>query len=526
MKHLLSILLLSIILAACSSDPIAPPATDGTPIKLSLRIATQSKDTQSKDAQSKASASPALGWNYEQGDELIEDWVVIMVNDADHTIEQVFTPATSPNNVETDNVTTNLRTTASNKTFYSFANISLAQLEQATRHTFAKGGTMPDIASATWHIDGNGFNPKAKDATTGRAQGIPMTGICHMSLTNKDNETTKTLYVVRMLAKLQFNITNKTGDKITLNTISIDSISANPASSSVQNVMLFPSATPTDANTQVVQQPRLNGTQPQQVYTLALNKTVANDASIAQTLYVNECTTPANTFGQFMLTVRLTMADGTTTQQRYSVVSNDNGNWHFIARNDWRIIPSSCKTSSSTSYRSTFLPLACCLARSRRPTVHSPAPSTPAASSASPPKSHVLTMVRPCPMPTGNSAASAPTPTLPHRRPASMPRPPHGSPVAATSPAPLAPPLARPTTHFTSPTTPRGAPLCAVCASCVHNNHCINHYDKASHHTSVITIVVIIPHRHSTLLERDGRGRCQRGTCLPQQCGIWLYSRN
>ena len=40
-----------------------------------------------------------------------------------------------------------------------------------------------------------------------------------------------------------------------------------------------------------------------------------------------------------MLTVRLTMADGTTTQQRYSVVSNDNGNWHFIARNDWRIIP-------------------------------------------------------------------------------------------------------------------------------------------------------------------------------------------
>ena len=218
MKHLLSILLLSIILAACSSDPIAPPATDGTPIKLSLRIATQSKDTQSKDAQSKASASPTLGWNYEQGDELIEDWVVIMVNDADHTIEQVFTPTHSPNNVEADDVATNLRTTASNKTFYSFANISLAQLEQATGHTFAKGGTMPDIASATWHIDGNDFDPKAKDATTGRAQGIPMTGICHMSLTNKDNETTKTLYVVRMLAKLQFNITNKTGDDITLNT--------------------------------------------------------------------------------------------------------------------------------------------------------------------------------------------------------------------------------------------------------------------------------------------------------------------
>lgn len=333
MKHLLSILLLSIILAACSSDPIAPPATDGTPIKLSLRIATQSKGTQSK-----ASASPELGWNYEQGDELIENWVVIMVNDADHTIEQVFTHSPSPNNVETDKVATNLRTTASNKTFYSFANISLKQLQQATGHTFAKGGTMPDIASATWHINGNGFDPKAKDAT-GHAQGIPMTGICHMSLTNKDNETTKTLYVVRMLAKLQFNITNSTGNKITLNTISIDRLSANPASSDVQNVMLFPSATPTDANTQVVQQPRLNGTQPQQVYDLALNKTVPNDASSTHTLYVNECTTPANTFGQFMLTVGLTMADGTTTQQRYSVVSNDNGNWHFIARNDWRIIP-------------------------------------------------------------------------------------------------------------------------------------------------------------------------------------------
>lgn len=525
MKHLLSILLLSIILAACSSDPIAPPATDGTPIKLSLRIATQSKDTQSKDTQSKANALPTLGWNYEQGDELIEDWVVIMVNDADHTIEQVFTPTTSPNNVEADDVATNLQTTASNKTFYSFANISLAQLEQATGHTFAKDGTMPDIASATWHIDGNGFDPKAKDAT-GRAQGIPMTGICHMSLTNKDNETTKTLYVVRMLAKLQFNITNKTGDNITLNTISIDCLSANPASSSVQNVMLFPSATPTDANTQVVQQPRLNGTQPQQVYTLALNQTVANDASITQTLYVNECTTPANPFGQFMLTVGLTMADGTTTQQRYSVVSNDNGNWHFIARNDWRIIPIILQNIKLDLIPLDFPAIGVLPCSVKEPTAHSPAPSTPAASSASPPKSHVLTMVRPCPMPTGHSAASAPTPTLPHRRPASMPQPPHGSPVAATSPAPLARPPVRPITHFTSPTKPRGAPLCAVCASCVHNNHCINHYDKAFHHTSVITIVAIIPHRHSPCLERDGCGRCQRGACLPQQCGIWLYSQN
>ena len=326
MRHILGILFISIILAACSSEHLSDP--EGTPIRLSLRIASQSK----------ASTTPSLGWSYEQGDELIEDWVVIMVNDADRSIEHIFTPATAPDNLEADNVATNLQTTAANKTFYSFANISLAQLAQATGQTFAEGGTMPDITSATWHIEGNGYDPTTLNAS-GRPHGIPMTGIYHVSLTNKDNETTKTLYVVRMLAKLQFSITNSTGADITVNTISIDRLSANPTATDVHNVMLFPSATPTDANTQVVQQPRLNGTQPQQPYTITLNNAVSSNANFTHTLYVNECNTPTNDFGQYMLTVALTQADGTTTQQRYSVVSNDNGEWNFIARNDWRVIP-------------------------------------------------------------------------------------------------------------------------------------------------------------------------------------------
>ncbi len=337
MKHLthyIFMLIAAIAFTACGNDTSDPNYPNGkSPIRISLDIAPSNNASGSKASARSQRATNALGWSYQQGDELIQNWIVIMVNNADGKIEHIFTSTDNGLNKEEDQVASSVTTTPNNKTFYSFANISMAQLEAATGATFAEGAAMPSITRATFALSGNGYDPTLAD------QGIPMTGITHMALTNADNEQTKHLYVVRMLAKMELAFTNQTGESITLNSVTLDRLTTNPTGDE-RNMMLFPSTTPTDANTLVVQSPNLNGTQPQSAFTQSLNgKVLAQGASFTQTFYVNETTTPTNSFGQFMLTVDLTRADGTTTQQRYSVVSNENGEWSTIARNDWRIIP-------------------------------------------------------------------------------------------------------------------------------------------------------------------------------------------
>ena len=337
MKHLIFhifMLIAAIAFTACGndiSDPNYPNEKD--PIRISLDIAPSVNASGSKASSRSQRISTSLGWSYQQSDELLQNWIVIMVNNADGKIEHIFTSTDNGQNKEEDQVASSVTTTPNNKTFYSFANISMAQLEAATGATFTEGAAMPAITQATFALSGNGYDPTLAD------QGIPMTGITHIALTNADNEQTKHLYVVRMLAKMELTFTNQTGEKVSLNSVTLDRLTTNPTGDE-RNVMLFPSATPTDANTQVVQTPNLNGTQPQSAFTQSLNgKELAQGASFTQTFYVNETSTPTNSFGQFMLTVDLTRADGTTTQQRYSVVSNENGEWSTIARNDWRIIP-------------------------------------------------------------------------------------------------------------------------------------------------------------------------------------------
>lgn len=338
MKHLtyhLFMLIAAIAFTACGNDISDPNYPNGKdPIRISLDIAPSVNTAESNHGASRSRrVSTSLGWSYQQGDELIQNWIVIMVNNADGKIEHIFTSTDNGQNKEEDQVASSVTTTPNNKTFYSFANISMAQLEAATGATFTEGAAMPSITQATFALSGNGYDPTLSD------QGIPMTGITHMALTNADNEQTKHLYVVRMLAKIELTFTNQTGEKVSLNSVTIDRLTSNPTGDE-RNLMLFPSATPTDANTQVVQSPNLNGTQPQSAFTQSLNgKDLAQGASFTQTLYVNETSTPTNAFSQFMLTVDLTRADGTTTQQRYSVVSNENGEWSTIARNDWRMIP-------------------------------------------------------------------------------------------------------------------------------------------------------------------------------------------
>ena len=73
-------------------------------------------------------------------------------------------------------------------------------------------------------------------------------------------------------------------------------------------------------------------------HSYAVNKTLTQGESTSLSVYVNETERPNTNFEEFMLTVKLKDKDG-ETEQRYALVSNEDDNWHYIARNDWRHIP-------------------------------------------------------------------------------------------------------------------------------------------------------------------------------------------
>lgn len=179
-------------------------------------------------------------------------------------------------------------------------------------------------------VDGNNFNPEATDNGFG-AKGIPM---CNVQTKEITSSTTFDLIVVRMMAKMELQIKNETGAAVTIKSATLSNVTQNDNG----NLKLLPSLTNHDTMepTHKDIQPNL-GTAAQGNVTVVVNKDVAVNATETVTFYVNESGTPANAEGLFYLT--LEVDNGVASEFRYALVSNDNSEWNYIARNDYRIIP-------------------------------------------------------------------------------------------------------------------------------------------------------------------------------------------
>ena len=182
------------------------------------------------------------------------------------------------------------------------------------------------------------FNAKAPSSAT---HGIPMTGWHNAMLTYQThNLRTFTVYALRMLSKLQFDITNDLGQKVTINSIEVDRLT-DDATETKGNVKPFPHPAtpfgPTDLTVTV--KPSLLTTATQSPQTFTVDSEIGTGQKVSCSFYVNETDVPNNVFHQFTLKLNLTLADGTTQQVRYALVSNESNEWNYIARNDWRIIP-------------------------------------------------------------------------------------------------------------------------------------------------------------------------------------------
>ena len=179
-------------------------------------------------------------------------------------------------------------------------------------------------------VDGNNFDPTAAENGFG-AKGIPM---CNVQTKEITTSTTFNLIVVRMMAKMELQITNKTGAPVTIKSATLSNVTQNDNG----NLKLLPALSNHDTMepTHKDIQPNL-GTASQGNVTVAVNKDVAVNATETVAFYVNESATPANAEGLFYLT--LEMDNSGTSEYRYALISNDDNEWNYIARNDYRKIP-------------------------------------------------------------------------------------------------------------------------------------------------------------------------------------------
>jgi len=397
--YLLVLAALTAVMAACSSDDDTAnnsgeqPQTieNGQLCEVCFHI---------KPASQQPSQTRAWSDEYAADDEMMNIWTIVAVYDNGDANDGkiAFIHAAVPTGVERE-IDDLVNMTPGKYKFYSFANIDPSWLNSKGLTSYLKvanviydDGTMsdqfefPDYFSTIgtvvpetpsgktatgvyniinldtdylWggdnstvvEIDGNGFSPTAYDPDNNvdngfGSKGIPMSNVQEIEITGNEDVD---LIVVRMLAKMELQITNSTGQEITLNSVTLSNITQNSVNTNDDNLKLLPLWTSTTGknNMEVVQhgdlQPNLSSDAEQGDYVHTINKTIANGATETVTFYINESATPSNPDGLFYLTLNL--ANGSTSEFRYALVNqkgkitDDDNLWNYIARNDYRIIP-------------------------------------------------------------------------------------------------------------------------------------------------------------------------------------------
>lgn len=195
-----------------------------------------------------------------------------------------------------------------NATFYSFANITPAELG-ITMTT-----TPTEIESKYYKVEGN--------TQTLSTKGIPMSNKQTVNITSKKQQVD--LEVIRMMAKVELNFTNDTGYDLSIKSVKLTDITDNAAN----NVSLLPMK---DASGNVV--PNINASATYKDYTVSIGGTsgtqVKNGGTLQTTFYVNESV--ARNPKYFVLSIN---TDKGTVTNRIAMTE-----WSKIARNDYLVIP-------------------------------------------------------------------------------------------------------------------------------------------------------------------------------------------
>lgn len=320
--------LMAILMIACSdTQQVEQELPLGTPVTAHFRLATANSGVTTR-----AEA------------ENMKSWVVIITNQADGADGAVESVITKENleNAESDFVTRQV--TTGTKRIYSFANITLEELIKAINPEI---GTIDDpietiksINNISEAIAAATFLPKGNNWADAEGKGIPMSNWQDLEI--KSDGKTYTLYVCRMIAKVEFLLKNKTGQDITVKNVTISDITSNESP-----VMLMPktSVTAKTGIKQLINLPMAVSVEEVKALkedgTDAITLPADAPTPTSVTVYVNESQVSQvqSDYGLFRLTLTIDRGTGEEEELRYALLSDESFNWTWIARNDHRIIP-------------------------------------------------------------------------------------------------------------------------------------------------------------------------------------------
>ncbi len=338
-----------LLLGACTQDlPDNPGHTDKKRVTFSLALTPAATESSSR-----AAWTPVLG----EEKELVMNGFCVMVDAETSMVEHVFKSRSEDEgkgqkycNVYNDAGSRDIATSTGEKFFYTFANLSQEKVERAIAASmnkpdfhFTKDAVLDttQINKATIAICGNNFQPS-------ETNGIPMSGHQHLTIAASDQGKEIQLNVVRMLAKLEFEISNDTKTPLYVDSIVFENITKNSPDDDTPNLFLFPAPrTPKEYDqTMITIKPNLTewGKTHYETQTITVKQKLAVGAKTNVVYYLNETAAPNTQFGDFMLTLNLRENDAAgTQQQRFALISNaetaHQDSWLYIARNDWRYIP-------------------------------------------------------------------------------------------------------------------------------------------------------------------------------------------
>ena len=300
-------LLALLFMAACSNDIDTSTSDEGGQAIVDIHLSARSE-------RPAAPASRAVDVNAVD-EEMMKNYVIIIAQGND--IKRILTKE-NLSNAESDEYA-GVHLDEGTYTFYSFANISLADLGLTADAT-----KLPDgFDTKTFAVSGN------QTAIDNFTDGIPMSN--KQTITVEKKATEVDLEVVRMVAKMQLNLTNVTGSDIKVTQVQLSDITDN-GTSEAPNLYLLP----TDKDPGVSCTPHLATTATSSTYSYDVpeqQQTVrSGKGTTSLTFYLNE--SQAQDPSQFELTLTTQGADGTTAKKRYAIL-----NWTEIARNDYRVIP-------------------------------------------------------------------------------------------------------------------------------------------------------------------------------------------
>lgn len=237
-----------------------------------------------------------------EGEMMHNCFVVIVQNDKiQDIVQRDFTE-------EVEQTSLKAKAELGDATFYSFANITPAELGITMTTTPA------EIESKYYKVEGN--------TTTLSAKGIPMSNKQTVNITSKKQQVD--LEVIRMMAKVELNFINDTGYDLSIKSVKLTDITNNAAN----NVSLLPMK---DASGNVV--PNINDAATYKDYTVIIGGTsgtqVKNGGTLQTTFYVNESV--ARNPKYFVLSIN---TDKGTVTNRIAMTE-----WSKIARNDYLVIP-------------------------------------------------------------------------------------------------------------------------------------------------------------------------------------------